>query len=92
MDYSIYALRVGSHQAVRQSVAEYLGHAQPPQSVRVATVVPISNQGWPSEAIGTLLRLDERGVLVGAEQPEGVPQLLIPWDNVAYLADGLEQI
>lgn len=92
MDYSIYALRVGTNQAVRDSVADYLGHTDPPQSVRVATVIPISNQGWPSDAIGSLLRLDERGALVGAEEPEGVPMLLIPWDNVAYLADGLEEI
>ena len=92
MDYSIYALRVASTPETKQAVAGYLGHAQSPQSVRVATLIPISNQGWPSDAIGSLLRLDERGVLVGAEEPAGVPQLLIPWPNIAYLADGLEDI
>lgn len=92
MDYSIYALRVASAPETKQAVADYLGHAQAPQSVRVATLIPISNQGWPSDAIGSLLRLDQRGALVGAEEPAGVPQLLIPWQNIAYLADGLEDI
>lgn len=92
MDYSIYALRVSSDPEVAQAVADYLGHAQSPQSVRLATLIPISNQGWPSDAIGGLLRLDARGALVGAEEPVGVPRLLVPWDNIAYLADGLEPI
>lgn len=92
MEYSIYALRVASQADVLQSVADYLGHQNSPQSVRLATLIPISNQGWPSEAVGCLLRLDVRGALVGAEEPEGVPRLLVPWDNIAYLADGLETI
>jgi hypothetical protein len=92
MDYSIYALRVGSDPDVTLAVAEHLGHETSPQSVRLATIIPISNQGWPAEAVGTLLRLDDRGALIGAEEPEGVPRLLVPWDCVAYLADGLEEV
>ena len=41
MDYSIYALRVGSQISVKESVAEHLGHEQSPQSVRIATIPPI---------------------------------------------------
>lgn len=92
MEYSIYALRVASQAEVQQSVADYLGHQQSPQSVRLATLIPISNQGWTPDAVGSLLRLDSRGALVGAEEPEGIPRLLVPWDNIAYLADGLEVI
>lgn len=92
MDYSIYALRVAANPEVKESVADHLGHDESPQSVRLATLIPISNQGWSNEAIGALLRLDDRGALVGAESPEGVPRLLVPWDNIAYLADGLEDV
>lgn len=92
MEYSIYALRVGSSDEVRAAVAAHLGYVTCPQSVRLATTIPISNQGWSSDAVGCLLRLDERGALVGAEAPEGVPRLLIPWANLGYLADGLEEI
>jgi hypothetical protein len=92
MEYSIYALRVGSDEQVKLAVAAHLGHDTTPQSVRLATTIPISNQGWSSDSVGALLRLDERGALVGAEEPEGVPRLLVPWSNVGYLADGLEEI
>ncbi len=92
MDYSIYALRVGSQFSVKEAVAEHLGHDQSPQSVRIATILPISNQGWSSDAVGCLLRLDQRGALVGAEEPDGIPRLLVPWENIGYLADGLEEI
>lgn len=92
MDYSIYALRVGAQQEVQAAVAEYLDSERAPQSVRLATLIPISNQGWPDTAVGALLRLDDRGALVGAEEPEGVPRLLIPWANIMYLADGLAKV
>ena len=92
MDYSVYALRIANNETLKKSVADHLGHTKCPQSVRIAINVPISNQGWPSKAIGCVLRLDEKGALVGAEEPESVPRLLIPWNNIAYLADGLEEI
>ncbi|MFA5504851.1 MAG: hypothetical protein WC314_15000 [Vulcanimicrobiota bacterium] len=92
MEYSIYALRVGSAQDVKTAVSAHLGHQASPQSIRLATTIPISNQGWSNEAVGSLLRLDERGALIGAEHPEETPRILVPWSNVAYLADGLEEI
>jgi hypothetical protein len=92
MEYSINALRVGSNEQVKNAVAVHLDHSSSPQSVRLATTIPISNQGWSNDSVGSLLRLDERGALVGAEEPEGVPRLPIPWSNVGYLADGLEEI
>ncbi len=92
MDYSVYGLRVGSSDSVRNAICEHFGVDDVPQSVRVAAVIPLSNQGWPPEAIGALLRLDQRGILIGAENVMGVPGILMPWGNIAYIAEGLEPI
>ncbi len=92
MDYAIFGLRVGSAEHVQNTVREYLGRDYTPQSVRLAVKIPVSNQGWPDNAAGTVLRVDEKGVLVGAEEPEGVPPLLVPWSNIGYLAEGLEPV
>ena len=89
MDYSIYALRVGSDPKLREAVADHLGVAETPPSVRLATLIPISNQGYPADTVGGLLRLDARGALVGVEGRPEAPKLLVPWQNVGYLAEGL---
>ena len=92
MDYSIYAFRVSSDPETSQAVADHLGHQKSPQSVRIATIIPVSNKGWPNDTIGYILRLDQKGALIGSAETEGTPRLLIPWGNIAYLADGLETI
>jgi hypothetical protein len=35
-----------------------------------------------------LKRINERGVLMGAEGREDIPRELIPWHNIAYFSDG----
>lgn len=90
MDYAIYALRIAA--AAEEAVADYLGINTLPPSVRLATTIPVSNQGYPPDSVGALLRLDERGVLVGVEGVDQAPKLLVPWDNIGYLAEGLGEL
>lgn len=89
MDYSIYALRVSSDPKVKEAVADHLGVKEAPQSVRLATFIPLSNQGYPADTVGGLLRLDTRGALVGVEGRPEAPIVLVPWQNIGYLAEGL---
>ncbi len=92
MDYSIYALRTGRNPQLQVDLADYLGVEKAPQSVRLATLIPISNQGYPADSVGGLLRLDQRGALVGVDGNPEVPKLLVPWQNIAYLAEGLATV
>ncbi|MEW6282238.1 MAG: hypothetical protein AB1758_26770, partial [Candidatus Eremiobacterota bacterium] len=56
--------------------------------VRLATLAPLSNYGYGESTVGALLAVDADGVVIGSEHDPTVPRLFVPWQNVAYLADG----
>ena len=59
-----------------------------PAWVRVSTLAPLSNHGYPPDAEGALLRVLPEGLVIGVEGVPTIPRLFVPWQNVAYIAAG----
>jgi hypothetical protein len=59
-----------------------------PSHVRLATVEPLSNYGFPPGADGWVLGVSGDGVIVGSQDVAEVPHMLVPWQNIIYLGDG----
>jgi hypothetical protein len=81
-----YLLKVGALMA--NEVASWLMVSEAPEYVRLATMAPLSAYGYPAGTEGAILRIDERGLIVGVEDREDVPRDFIPWQNVSYMTDG----
>jgi len=90
MEELVYLLKVPANQDVQGAVTQRLMLKQAPQYIRIATIAPISNYGYPAGTEGALLGILDGGVVVGVEGKEDVPRAFIPWQNVAYLADGAD--
>lgn len=90
MDELLYVLKVD--EAVQQEVARRLVLPQAPPYVRVSTLVPLSNYGYPEDVEGTILTMNARGFLVGIKNRPEVPRDFIPWTNVVYLADAADLV
>lgn len=82
MQESFYLLRIAASAA--EKVREELMSSDIPTHVRLATRFPISNWGRPE---GVLLDLHARGVVIGTGDGEA-SNIMVPWPNVSYLADG----
>jgi hypothetical protein len=87
MEEILYVLRVGGEKDVQKGVAERLGKKKAPSHVRVSTLAPLSNHGFPQGAEGALIGIGKDGLIVGVEGDGDAPSLFVPWQNVAYLAD-----
>jgi hypothetical protein len=81
-----YLLKVTD--GVAKDVAQWLKLAAPPSHVRLATLAPLSNYGYPSGAEAALLGLTVHGVVTGQAGGDAAPHDFVPWQNVAYLSDG----
>lgn len=81
-----YLLKVAKDS--EKEVAKWLLLSSPPTHVRLATLAPLSNYGYPAGIEGALLKITERGLVVGAEEREDVPRDFIPWQNISYVSDG----
>ncbi len=93
MEQQVYMLEVAREEELVAAVRQYLGlEGENPVHIRLATNSPLTNRGWPSTASGYLLRLDERGAVVGTAGNDAVPRMLVPWQNIAYLAEGAPEI
>ncbi|HEY4002475.1 MAG TPA: hypothetical protein VGO93_26625 [Candidatus Xenobia bacterium] len=86
-DELIYMLRVADAPALHEQLTTYLGLMQAPDYVRLAVHAPLSNFGYDGHE-GQLLNIQSAGLLVGHRIATTVPRLFVPWQNVAYLADG----
>lgn len=86
MDENLYLLKVAKR--ARPQVAELLGLEESPEFVRVVTHHPLSNFGYLPETVGAVMLADLAGLVVGGENDIEAPRLLVPWENVCYLADG----
>lgn len=88
MEELVYLLKVAN--GAQQEVARRLVLDTSPAYVRVATLVALSNYGYPADAEGGLLGISEEGIVVGVDGRPEVPRAFVPWQNVAYLADGAD--
>jgi len=59
-----------------------------PTFIRLATAQPLSNYGFPAGADGWALGVSSDGVIVGSDVVAEVPHMLVPWQNIVYVADG----
>ncbi len=81
-----YLLKVGKE--AEKDVTKHLLLSKAPGYVRLATLAPLSSYGYPAGVEGALLKVGDRGLVVGAEDREDVPRDFIPWQNVSYISDG----
>jgi hypothetical protein len=88
VDELVYLLKVGGTVNTQQKVATLLHRQKSPSHVRVATMAPLSNYGFPEGSEGGLLGLGDNGLVIGVEGNAEAPTLFVPWQNVSYLADG----
>jgi hypothetical protein len=84
----VYLLRVPDLHEVHVEVSSRLHLAEAPDYIRLATLAPLSNWGYPEGAEGAVLSIDDRGVVVGMAEDPSVPRAFVPWQNIAYVADG----
>lgn len=91
MQELMYLLRVND-EGVQEELQDLLAATHPPHYVRLSTMAPLSNWGYPADAEGALLSVTEAGVVVGVEGETTAPRAFVPWQNIAYLAEsgGLE--
>jgi hypothetical protein len=88
MQELVYLLKVGGAVNTHQRVATLLHRQKPPSHVRLATIAPLSNFGFPEGSEGALLATSDQGLVIGVEGNAEAPTLFVPWQNVAYVADG----
>ena len=82
-----YLLKVTD--AVQSDVLKWLHVKVAPTHVRVSTLAPLSNYGYPSGAEAALLRISEHGIVTGQSGGEDkAPHDFVPWQNIAYISDG----
>jgi len=83
---NLYLLECGK--GVGSDVAKRLQMEGEPTHIRLATIEPVSNYGFPAGADGWALGVSADGVIVGSQEYAEVPHMLVPWQNVIYVADG----
>jgi hypothetical protein len=81
-----YLLKVGK--GSEKDVAKWLAMNSSPTHIRLSTLAPLSNYGYPPGAEGALLKINDHGIIVGADGRDDVPRDFIPWQNVSYISDG----
>jgi hypothetical protein len=84
----LYLLRVGGEKDVQKGVAERLNLKKAPSHVRLSTLAPLSNWGFKAGAEGAVLAIGKDGLTLGTEGNGDSPSMFVPWQNVAYMADG----
>ncbi len=88
MEELIYLLQISTNPEVRNNIAEMLLLDKAPTYVRVATLAPLSNYGYTADATGAILAVLPNGIIFGDEKNPTIPRSFVPWQNIAYLADG----
>ena len=92
MQEIVYLLKIPEDEDLQNQLGELLGAAYIPEYVRLSTLAPLSNYGYPVGAEGSLIGVSDRGVVIGVADDPAVPRSLVPWSNISYLAEsaGLE--
>lgn len=81
-----YLLKVG--EGAKAEIQKYLDLKAAPGYVRVATLAPLSNWGFPANSEGAVIKVLERGLVTGQAGGDDAPHDFVPWANIAYLSDG----
>ena len=81
-----YLLKVPK--GVGKDIAKWLEVSKAPSYLRLATMAPLSNYGYPAGTEGAVIKISDRGLVVGAEEDEAVPRDFVPWQNISYISDG----
>ena len=81
-----YLLKVPK--SVGKDIAKWLEVGKAPSHLRLATMAPLSNYGYPPGTEGAVIKISDRGLVVGAEEDEAVPRDFVPWQNISYISDG----
>lgn len=82
----LYLLKVSDN--ARADVAKRLMLTESPQYIRISTVAPLSNYQYPPDEEGAILGVNRQGLMIGIETRPEVPRDFVPWQNIAYIADG----
>lgn len=90
MQEIVYLLKVPEEESLQNEIGDLLRSGFVPNYVRLSTLAPLSNYGYPPGAEGAILAMDERGLVVGVVDDNHVPRSFVPWSNVAYLAESAE--
>lgn len=92
MQELLYVLKVAAGHGLQEELQEMLVCDVPPTYVRLSTLAPLSNWGYPAGSEGAILAISDAGVVVGVEGEAVAPHAFVPWQNVSYLAEshGLE--
>jgi hypothetical protein len=80
-----YLLKVTA--STEADVVKWLRMAAPPSHVRLSTLAPLSNYGYPPNAESVLIAISEHGVVTGSLDDKA-PHDFVPWQNVAFFCDG----
>jgi hypothetical protein len=81
-----YLLKVSK--AAESDVKAWLAVEAVPSHVRLATLAPLSNYGYPDNADAAVLKVTQHGVVTGQAGGDVAPHDFVPWQNVAYMSDG----
>ncbi len=81
-----YLIRVGK--GLVKDAQKLLALSGTPSHVRIGTLAPLSTYGYLPGVDTHLLKVDERGIVMGADGREDVPHEFVPWQNVSYVCDG----
>lgn len=84
----VYLFRVAEDEELLQALCERLLLEVAPEWLSVSTLAPLTNFGYSEGVVGALLALHEAGLTYGCEKDPSVPRVFVPWQNIAYLADG----
>jgi hypothetical protein len=90
MQQQEYIVRIAKE--AEKDVAKWLHVPEAPQYVRVSTIAPLSNWGYPPGTEGFVLRISDQGLVMGCEGRNDVPHDFVPWQNIAYISDGTELV
>lgn len=88
MQEFVYLLRLAESEPLLAQVARFLSLKEVPHYVRVATLAPLSTFGYMDGSEGSILAWTEAGLSMGVPEDATVPRSFIPWQNIAYVADG----
>jgi hypothetical protein len=84
----VYLLRVPEHPALLTQIARALSLSEAPNWVMVSTLAPLSNFGYLEGHEASILSWTAEGIGMGLPESTLVPRSFIPWQNIAYIAEG----
>ncbi len=88
MNELVYLMRIADDDQLFEKIAIHLQVTEIPHWVRVSTIAPLSTYGYGPGAEGALLAWTDAGITFGLPDDPSVPRAFVPWQNIAYVAEG----